>query len=146
MLLHFPPLGSWAHPSQASSLWAALLLQGVRVGFYQQNPDIHGNLVSLVLCSRPPRGPEILPTGPAGLFPWDFLGSLGGLDVLLAGRRVGGCKTSQPIRSLSRAGLPPGRRRELRPRGHVSGPHGKVESGNLQAPYFASLGLSTNDM
>ena len=106
-LLHFPPLGSWAHPSQASGLWAALLLQGVGVGFYQQNPDIHRNLVSLVLCPGPPGAPEILPTGPAGLFPWDFSGSLGGLEVLLAGRRVGGCRTSQPIRSVSRAGLPP---------------------------------------
>lgn len=41
------------------------------------------DLVSFALCSHFPSAPEILPPGPAGLFLWSKLDSLGGLDLLL---------------------------------------------------------------
>ena len=58
----------------------------------------------------------------------------------------GGCKTSQPIRSLGRAGLPLSRRGEFRPCEDVSSALGRVESGDLQAPHLAPLVLSTSVM
>lgn len=54
---------------------------GVSVGLRQQNPDM-GSTVCCSLLALPSAS-EILPTGPAGLFSWDFFDSLGNLNLLL---------------------------------------------------------------
>ena len=53
----------------------------VSLGFHPQNPDM-GSTFSCSLLT-PPSASEILPTGPAGLFSWDFFDRLGSLDLLL---------------------------------------------------------------
>lgn len=110
------------------------------------------DLLSLGLCSHP----QVLPKS----FPQAQLVCSHGISLTdwgawtsfceAAGRRHGrwgawgGCKTSQPMRSLGRAGLLLGRRGEFRPCGDVTVALDRVESGDLQAPHLAPLALSSD--
>ena len=112
------------------------------------------DLLSLALCSHPQVLLKSFPQAQLVCFHGISLTDWGAWTSFCeaAGRRHGrwgawgGCKTSQPIRSLGRARLLLGRRGEFRPCGDVTVALDRMESGDLQAPHLAPLALSTSDM